>query len=181
MFSEVENYVLELCEKKKLPLIDVLVMKDNKELYRFYTGYDKAPTGKEDLCLFSCTKPVTVVAAMQLCEAGVIALDDPVEKYIPAFGDAFLIDEKGEKRPPKTPITIRHLFTMSAGIDYNRETPEIRSVRENMGKTATTADVMAAKVKEPLHFDPGTSFTYSLCHDVLGAVIEVATGKSLNE
>ena len=75
-------------------------------------------------------------------------------------------------------MTVKHLFTMSAGLDYTLDRPAVQQIiREN--PDASTVEVVNTFVKEPLLFVPGDQFEYSLCHDVLGAVIEVAAQKTL--
>ena len=180
MFEEVKKYVDKMVSEKELPYVGVIVYKEHEELYSYFNGR-KAPVGRDNLLtLYSCTKPVTVVSAMQLVEAGRLSLDDEVGRYIPAFYDAYTLDESNNKVPLKSPILIRHLFTMSAGIDYaSNKAPITEFIKNN--PRATTAEVVSTFVKSPLHFEPGTRFMYSYCHDVLGAVIEVISGKTLAE
>lgn len=73
-------------------------------------------------------------------------------------------------------MTLRHLFTMTAGFDYNRDTKPIRDVI-SQNPHAGTVDIINALVRSPLQFEPGEKFLYSMCHDVLGAVIEIASGQ----
>ena len=107
-----------------------------------------------------------------------IGLDDPVSKYLPAFGRAFVM-ENGVPRPPHNTMTLRHLFTMSAGLDYNLQTAPIQAAARKAD--ADTISVVNAIPESPLCFDPGDRFQYSLCHDVLAAVAEAATGKPFAE
>ena len=88
-------------------------------------------------------------------------------------------DESGQvvlKKAEKE-MTIRDLFTMTAGLTYELNTPSIRAVREHSQGRSPTRDVVRAIAADPLVFEPGTHFNYSLCHDVLGALIEVVSGK----
>ena len=179
MFSKVTAYVNKLTEEKKLPLLDVLVCKDHKELYRHTASFENAFGKDEKLCMFSCTKVLTAVSGMRLVEEGKISLDDPVSKYIPAFADAYTLNENGEKQSEV--ITVRHLFTMSSGFDYNRKIPEIIKLSEEKYDTATTTDVVCQLLKKPLNFKPGERFLYSQSHDALGALIETVSGMNLAE
>ena len=78
--------------------------------------------GDELYHLFSCTKVMTCTAAMILLERGKYQLDEPVGKYIPEFFDVTV----GETAP-QSPILIRHLFTMSAGLDYTLDDGVIKA------------------------------------------------------
>ena len=179
MFSKVTSYIDKLIEEKRLPLLDVLVYKNHEQIYRHYGSYENNFTKDEKLCMFSCTKVLTAVSGMKLVEDGKISLDDPVSKYIPAFSEAFTLDENGNKHPEI--ITVRHLFTMSTGFDYNRKTPEIIKLSQEKYDTATTTDVVCCLLKKPLNFSPGERFLYSLSHDALGALIETVSGLNLAE
>lgn len=179
MFTKATDYINKVTREKELPLLDVLVKKNHKEIYR-HTASHTGEFGREDkLCMFSCTKVLTAVSGMRLLEEGKISLDDPLSKYIPAFADAYTLDESGNKKPQT--IRVRHLFSMSAGFDYNRNIPEILALARDRYDTATTTDVVSELIKHPLHFSPGERFLYSLCHDVLGALIETVSGMSLAE
>jgi CubicO group peptidase (beta-lactamase class C family) len=123
---------------------------------------------------------MTATAAMQCLEKGLISLEDPVEKYLPTFGDAYL-EEDGEKIPLKEPITIKHLLTMTAGLNYRCGAPVLREAIDRSGGFMTTGQLAQVLVGQPLDFEPGSRFQYSLCLDVMGAVIEVASGKTLEE
>ena len=90
--------------------------------------------------------------------------------------------KSGDKTvPAKKQITIRHLMSMQSGLNYNLEAPSIIKIIEDTNNEATTRQVIEALANEPLEFEPGTHFLYSLSHDVLGAVIEVVSGQRLGE
>jgi CubicO group peptidase (beta-lactamase class C family) len=75
----------------------------------------------------------------------------------------------------KNTMTLRHLFTMTAGLTYNVESENIkRGIAETRG-IMPTREAMKYIACDPLSFEPGSSWLYSLCHDVLGAVVEVAS------
>ena len=179
MFTNATNYINKLIDEKKLPLLNVMVYKNHELLYKHCGSYTGIHGEDELLCMFSCTKVLTAVSAMKLLEEGKISLDDPVSKYIPEFENAFTLDEAGNKHSEV--ITVRHLFTMSSGFDYNRRTPEILKLAEEKYESATTTDVICKLLKNPLKFKPGERFLYSLSHDALGALIEVIEGMSLAE
>lgn len=76
-------------------------------------------------------------------------------------------------------MTIRHLLSMQSGLNYNLDAPSIVEVLKDTDGLAATRQIIKALAKEPLDFEPGTHFQYSLSHDVLGAVIEEVSGQKL--
>lgn len=184
-FTAVTEYVEKVLRAEMgVPGCDLRIMQDHKVLLRYQSGVSdyagRVPVSDRDLYfMYSCTKPMTCAAAMQLVEQGVIGLDDPVERYLPEFSNVFLL-KNGKKVKPQNTMTVRHLFTMTAGLDYNRETePILRTVREN--PQAGTMEIVNAFAQSPLSFEPGERFQYSLCHDVLAAVVEAASGMRFSE
>ncbi len=203
-FTNLKNYLDVLVNEVKTPGVDCIVYKDHKEVFRYYTGMSdiengKKMTGNEMYLIFSMTKMITVTAALQLYEKGKYIMSDPVYKYLPEFENMKIsVDEvyqnsgagvstgdnsaeisaKGEKYA-QNKITIRDLFTMGAGLDYVLDADYIKKARENGAKT--TRDFVKAISETVLHFEPGTHYRYSLCHDVLGALIEVWSGERFGE
>ena len=162
-----------------VPYIDVVCYKEHEEVFR-YTYAQKA-MGNEQLYMYSCGKPITVVAALRLVEEGKMSLEDKVCVYLPEVKNAFLINKQGEMECVGDKMTIRHLFTMSAGFTYDLATePILKLVKDSQGK-ATLRAFIAKFVETPLSFMPGERFQYSLCHDVLAAVVEAITQKKYSE
>ena len=157
----------------KLPYCELQVRKNHELIYSAKCGDEGV--GKR-FFLYSATKVMTVSAAMRLVQEGRLELDAPVSRYLPAFADAFILKD-GVPCPPETVMTVRHLFTMSAGLDYQLDTPYIKEAASKAG--ANTRSIVEAFIKKPLGFSPGERFQYSLCHDVLGAIIETVSGMSL--
>lgn len=163
----------------------ICVYYKNQEVFRYSTGYadvaSKQPMSDEILLnIYSCSKPATVTAALQLIEQGKCNLNDPLYEYIPAFSN-MQVQEQGAYRPAKEPIKLLHLFTMQAGLDYNTEHPAITALREATNGQMPTVAVAEAIAQRPLLFDPGTGWNYSLCHDVLAAVVEIVSGQRFQE
>ena len=183
-FSKLDR-VMEEMPERGIPSCEIAVAYKGETVYRKSVGYadheKMRPTSPEDIYwIFSCSKVITCVAGMRLVERGIIKLDDPVSKYIPEFADLKIKDRKtGEIFDAKTTMTVEHLFTMSGGLDYNFKAAPIAEAIEAEG--ADTLSIVRAMAKEPLWFEPGENFKYSLCHDVLGAVIEVASGMRYSE
>ena len=142
--------------------------------------------------IYSMTKPITSVAAMMLHDEGALSLNDPVAKYIPPFADA-RIYRFGPGTAPLTvpaqrPMTVWNLLTHTAGLTYgfmdgnpvgeayrmagfNIAEPEAYTLEEACNRLATL----------PLLFEPGTQWNYSHATDVLARVVEVVSGKSIEE
>jgi methyl acetate hydrolase len=138
------------------------------------------------LMIFSCTKLVTTVLALQLLEEGKLSLDDPVEKYCPEFAQLQVLegfDEEGRPkyRDPKTKATILHLLTHTTGLAYDFFSPSLLQWRIATGQEP--ASTMAAGVKHtfeaPLLFDPGQEYCYGMNTDWLGFVLEAITGTKI--
>lgn len=172
------------------PGSDCAVMREHKVLYRHQVGYSDveakvAMDGSETFFLYSVSKIFTCTAAMQLYERGKFLLTDPLYEYIPEFRDMWIRtpepDNGFRTEKAKGPVLIRHLFTMTSGLDYDLNSPAIKKVQLETGGRAPTVEVARALASQPLHFEPGTRYLYSLAHDVLGALIEVITGKSFGQ
>ena len=175
----INNFIEQMRKSIGLPYLDVVCYQSHKEIYRYVSGENA--TGKELLYMYSCGKPVTVVSALRLVEEGKLALDEPACRYLPELEKAFILNEQGEKVTVGHKITIRHLFTMSAGFTYNLGTQPIQDLVASNRERAVLRDFIAKFVETPLSFEPGQQFEYSLCHDVLAAVVEVVVGKKFSE
>lgn len=175
----------EFLDLASTPYSDVSVYLDHKEIFRHASGYtDKGrnirPDGSELFFLYSSSKVMTCTAAMQLVERGLLSLDDPVKKYLPEYAD-ITFTHNGTVKPCDTVMTVRHLFSMCGGLDYDLGAPAIRELKAASGDLANTRETVAQFVKKPLLFQPGEHYNYSLCHDVIGAIIEVVSGKSFGD
>lgn len=170
-FSKLEAF-LESLPKRGIPLCNIAVSYGGEIVYKHSVNCEDDSL----FWIFSTSKVSVCTAAMRLVEQGKINLDDPVSKYIPAFGDMMVKTEEGIV-PCKTPMKIVHLFTMTGGLDYNN-TPEMDAANAAQLSTVGVAEAIA---KAPLNFEPGTHYLYSNCHDVLGAVVEVVSGMTLAE
>lgn len=165
-----------------IPGVDCAVYINHEPVFRHSAGYSdleaKTPiNGKETYFIYSCTKVITCATALTLLEKGKFLLTEPLYAYMPEFQTMY--KENGEKA--ENPITIRDLFTMSAGFDYGIESPSIKKVIAEKNGHATTLDIVRAIANEPLYFEPGTHWRYSLCHDVLAGLVEVVSGKKFGD
>ena len=142
--------------------------------------------------LYSMTKPVTSVAVMMLLEEGRLALTDPVSAFIPSFADARVFAGGSDLRqvtvPAVEPVRIWHLLTHTAGLTYgfHRAHPVDALYRAAGFEWGTPPGVDLAQACDmwaglPLLFQPGTEWNYSVATDVLGRVVEVASGQRFDE
>ena len=174
-FSRMTEYLEMLPSLYGIPACELSVYHGHREVYRHAVG--QLPAGNKTVYrLFSMTKLFTCTAAMQLIEQGKLNLDDPVGKYLPTYANMQVLKD-GRLAPAENTMTVRHLMSMRSGLSYDTASPALLEARKN--PEASTRELMLALGKDPLHFEPGTKFLYSLSHDVLGAVLEVVTGKSL--
>lgn len=134
--------------------------------------------------LFSMTKPLTSVAAMQLVEQGRIGLDTPLRDELPALGEAQVLDGFDEDgtprlRPPRRPITLRHLLTHTSGFAYHIWNADIVRYHDHTGlPTITSGD--KACLRSPLVCDPGERWEYGISTDWVAQVVERLSGQSLH-
>lgn len=171
----IDNYLIK---EKGIPYLDVLVKNGHDTIYRHYQNKNGNATGKELLYMYSCSKVVTAVATMACVERGIISLDDKVSKYLPEFENSYRL-VNGQKIKTK-PVTIKHLITMSSGLDYNFNSPFVKQ-KFIQNPFATAREIANEIIKMPLHFEPGDKFMYGLSHDVLGGVIESATNSRFSD
>ncbi|MEW6193789.1 MAG: serine hydrolase domain-containing protein [Bacteroidota bacterium] len=177
-----------------------LIARDSKIIYYKGFGYDdieiKTPFKKDAIFrIASQTKAVTSVAVMMLFEEGKFLLDDPVSKYLPEFKGQRVIDTFNEDDSTYTTVeakhqvTIRELLTHTSGLGY----PLLQSKAMNaifakseiiMGITEDKI-LLSEQMKKlgalPLAHQPGEKYTYGLSTDVLGYLVEVVSGMSLNQ
>ncbi len=152
--------------------------------------------------VYSMTKPITGMAAMMLVEDGKLRLDQPIGDFIPAFRNMRVLTDPAnslDSRPASQPITVRHLLTHTAGLGYSIVTTgPLRAEYERLGILPLAVNAQAEtamkrvrpkSLKEfadrvatlPLIADPGSKWSYSIGLDVMGRVIEVASGMSFEQ
>ena len=187
-FTPLKNYQ-DYLTSWRIPGNDCMVVKDGKEIYRYMSGYadcekERKIAGDELYYFWSASKVITCSLALKLHEEGKFIMNDPLSAYMPEFGEMTVrrtIDGKEEIVKAEKPILVKNLFNMTAGFDYNISTPYIDEVKKKTNGRCPTREVAAAIAKNPLCFEPGEHWNYSLCHDVLGAFIEVVSGKKLRD
>jgi CubicO group peptidase (beta-lactamase class C family) len=180
----------------------VMVARKGKLVYQDSEGMQTASakmTPEAIFRIYSMTKPFVSVAAMMLVEDGVVQLTDPVSKYLPGF-DKLQVSVPGKDAagnttyalvPQDRQMTVQDLLRHTSGLAYG-EITQNAPVKEGLEKAGTfrkeldfdarnvTPDEEIAKMASvPLAFQPGTSWNYSLSTDMLGRVVEKASGKRL--
>lgn len=184
-FTALKNFMDHLTAWR-IPGNSISVRIKGKEVFRYCSGYsnleEQIPMAENLLFnIYSCSKVATVTAALQLYEKGMFLLDDPVYAYIPAFKQMSIKGSDGSIREAKNPITIRHLFTMTSGLNYDKQVPAFsKAHRLTDGKMDTLA-VMKCLASEPLDFEPGSKWQYSFSHDLLAAVVETISGQKFRD
>lgn len=166
-----------------------LVWQDGAERYFGAFGLAdreaKRPMARDTLVqIFSMTKPVTGVALMQLWEQGKFGLDDPLARYLPAFGTVKVLGEPGADgkptlRAPARPITIRDIMRHTAGFSYGMRDTAADTIFHEINPLALTnsLDEFGTKLAQvPLLFDPGAEWSYSTGVDVQALLVEHLTG-----
>ena len=177
------NGFLDLMPERGIPVCELALSLDGETVYRHSVGYSDRKNGvkasKDTLYwIFSVSKTITCTAAMRLVEEGKLSLSDPVSKYIEEYGDLTVFDGHGGIVPCTVPMTVLHLFTMTGGMTYDIDTPNIK---EAIARGEGTLGIVRAMAKDPLAAVPGEHYRYCLCHDVLAAVVEKAAGMRFSD
>ncbi|WP_406175609.1 serine hydrolase domain-containing protein [Streptomyces sp. NBC_00996] len=142
--------------------------------------------------IYSMTKPVTSVAALMLLEEGHLRLDDPVADFLPAFADPRVyVSGSGPDpttRPAGQPVLLRHLLTHTAGLTFGfYHSHPVDALYRDAGMEssvppgANLAEAIDVYASLPLQFEPGSQWNYSVATNVLGRVIEVVSGRDLDD
>jgi len=182
----------------ELPGAVVLIARDGQLVYAKSFGWQdrgrKIPMRNDSIFrLYSMTKPVVSVAAMMLVEEGRLGLQEPVSKYIPEFKDMKVGVEStdADGKPTlrlveaKRQITVQDLLRHTSGLTYGvvgapTAVKKMYKDAEIFSQKWVLTDFVKALAKLPLQFQPGTTWEYSHSTDVLGRVVEVASGQTLD-
>jgi CubicO group peptidase (beta-lactamase class C family) len=138
--------------------------------------------------VYSMSKVITSVAVMQLVEEAKIKLDDPIETYLPELKGLKVITGGTADSPTLVPatnaITVKHLLTHTAGFVYDFSAKEpLKQLyqKADLLEAASTSDFIKRLATLPLAHQPGTAYAYGVNTDVLGRLVEVVSGLSLEE
>ena len=201
--KEVDRYSNSLINENELPGLVVMVKKGDKQVFHKSYGYSdvekKIELDKNAIFrIASITKTITALGILKLMENGELNLDDEIEKYIPEFkSPKVLIYFDSENytyttTPANRKITILDLLTHYSGVSYGRYTDNNKYnemyntfIKDSVVELYTTRKIFLEEnitrlSRAPLVSQPGTSFEYGMSYDILGYVIELVSGKSLN-
>ncbi len=207
--SHIRPSLQKFIDDRKDPNFVTMVIRHGKIVYHEAQGYmdfeSKKPVQKDTLYrLWSNTKPITGVATMMCLEDGLLELDDPISKYIPAFKNPVVrvLDPPRTKEigrpaagtihtvPANREVTIRDCLRNTTGfataakapIQYLTEFKDIFPERKWFGGPNTSIqEIVDSLAKLPLESHPGTRFEYQVGYPVMGRVLEIAAGKTLSE
>jgi methyl acetate hydrolase len=179
-----------LLAASELPGVVATVLVDGDMVYQGATGV-RALGGSEPmtidttLAIFSMTKAITGAAAMQLVERGKLDLDVPASKYLDFIGqlsvlDGFDGDGQPVLRPRRGEVTLRNLLSHTSGYGYDIWNADMGAANAALG-IAPFGELKKSALACPLMFDPGTAWEYGIGIDVVGLLVEAASGQTLGE
>ena len=184
MFPELKKF-LDSFLPMGVPGFDMLIYQNGKCIWRYMNGYSdydrQIPMkGDERYNIYSASKPITVTAGMQMFEKKAFKLEDALYEYLPEFRDTTVRTEDGIRKA-KNIIRVKDIFCMTAGLNYNLRSPMLEQARKDTDGRCPTRETMKYLAQEPLDFEPGTQWQYSLCHDVVAALVEVVSGMKFED
>jgi CubicO group peptidase (beta-lactamase class C family) len=185
-------------DKGEIPGAVVMIARNGRVIYERAFGFASAAnrtpmTTRTLFRLASLTKPVTSVAVMQLVDQGRVTLQEPIATYLPELKDlkvgVEIADPAGERRltlvAPQRPPNVQDLLRHTSGLVYGQfgDGPVHRAyVKASIGAMdVTSAEMVTRLARLPLAHHPGTTFEYSVSTDVLGRLVEVVSGLSLDQ
>ncbi len=171
-FSELRSFIEGLEETWKVPACALTVRIGRETVFESCRNTQPGDV----YWLYSATKLFTATMFCRLLEQGKLGLEDRVSDYLPEYAHLEIADEKGVRRSAVKPLRLEQLISMCGGLTYNIMDPAITEAKDR-----STRGIVREIAKMPLVDEPGDTYLYSLCHDVLAAVMEVVTGKRYAE
>jgi CubicO group peptidase (beta-lactamase class C family) len=195
-------------DQGKLPGTVVMIARKGKLIYSDALGFQDKSEGKamsldSVFRIYSMTKPLVSVAAMMLVEDGKVQLTDPVSKFLPAFKGQRVSVARADPEfarmtytsvPADREMTVQDLLRHTSGLAYGEITQNapvkdayakagvyLPGVRDYDSRDITSAEQAERVGAAPLAHQPGTYWEYSLSSDILGRVVEAASGRRLGE
>ena len=193
--ARVTQWMRRWVDSGRLPGLLVAVVRNDRLAWLGTCGYRDVETKRAVepntiYRIYSMTKPITTVAALMLYEEGCFQLDDPVAKFIPAFADTRVFAggdaDSFTTEPLARPVTVHDLMIHTSGLTYGFQHEHAvdalyrkRQVEFN-ANVGPLAGVVEAAAAQPLVFQPGTRWNYSVSTDVLGRLVEIWSGVPLD-
>ncbi len=187
--EKVDAAMNQLVRDKKLAGAIVMVARRGKVVHFKPYGLmdlEKKKSMRRDTIMrfYSMTKTITSAAALMLYDEGKLKLDDPVSKYLPDLKGLKVYAAEG-KYAPRRDITIRDLMRHTAGLTYgffgNTPVDQLYGKANVLDRDTDLAEMTSKLAKLPLLYEPGKDWVYSVSVDVLGRVVEVVSGKQLDD
>lgn len=198
--ARIDRLLKRYTDENRIAGAVALVLRDGKPVYEQAVGWSDKEAGRRMTMdtvfrIASQTKAITSTAVLALVEEGKIGLAEPVSDFIPTFAHTTVAskDEPGKAVPAKRPITIKDLLTHTAGISYGTDSRvaalyEAKGLGPAAGNGWYTADkdepiceTMERLGTLPFVAQPGEAFVYGYNTDILGCVVEKASGMPLDE
>ena len=189
VLAKIDPTIEELIEKKKLAGGSVLILRKGKIVYQKQFGYANRATKvemKQDTIfrIYSMSKAITSAAALMLYDEGKFNLDDPITRLLPEFALLNVWQRRGDPDPADPLPTIRDLLRHTAGFSYGAgRHPVDRYYRrfKPLDRDKPLSEMSRAISGAPLLFQPGTQWNYGINTDLLGRIVEVASGQPFDE
>lgn len=194
--DRINSAMQEYIDAKQVPGTVTLVARKGKVIHFEARGYrdveQKAPMTTDTIFrMASMTKPITSLALMMLFEEGRFLLNDPISKWLPEYSDMMVAEPSESARtgapyrlvPADKPITVRHILTHTAGLSnaYRGLTREQYGKESVIRPEDTVGDWVTRYATIPLNYQPGEKWEYSRATDVVGRLVEVMSGLTLDE
>lgn len=193
-FTEVDGLLQSWVDAERMPGVSYAVLRGSSVVATQCVGWAdreaRVPLRPDHLFrIFSNTKLVTSIAALQLLEQGRFGADDPVGEYIPELAHLRVLRPNAssldDTEPPREPVRIRHLLTHTAGFTYAFLDPLAPIAKASnaagvLNPATDLADMMRALATVPLLFQPGTAWNYSVATDIVGRLVEILGGERLD-
>lgn len=181
-----DEFLLSLSDEYSMPGCDLSVYIHHQPVYRGMFGYaniaENIPISENTLYnIYSSSKFVTCTAGMQLVERGKIRLDDKLSRYFPEFEKMYVKTPDGGHTEARNAIRIKDLFCMTAGFRYDGYEQETADFINDTNGECPLIELPKYLARADLEFEPSSAYRYSLCHDVLGALIEKVSGMKFSE
>ena len=195
--ERIDQHFRRYVDDGRLPGYTVAVARYGRIAYLSTYGHrdveaNKPTTTDTIYRIYSMTKPITSIALMMLVEEGLLQITDPVANFIPSFGSSRVFSGGSSlnpiTQPSREPMRVWHLLTHTSGMTYGfnyfdaiDEMYRRAGLEFGIGHRSSLEDACDAFAELPLCFEPGSSWNYSVSTDIVGRIVEVVSGMSLDE